>query len=299
MNDNYIIVLINYNNWQDTIECINSLKNSGVKGTNILIIENCSHNDSLEKLKIEAPGIKLISTNKNLGFTGGNNIGLKYALEKNYDYAILLNNDTIVEGKDSIKVLISVMDKHSDVTLGTGRIFYYPDKDKIWYNGGKLIKWRGMAVHFNYRQNKNEVRLNTETKETDFISGCFMCIRLRDLPKLGYLDENFFMYLDDIEYSVRAVKSNLKLLYVPEVVIYHKAVGEEKRTPNLVYYSIRNRRLLINLHFGIISKIYFELVLILKRMLWFVTNKKYYNLLVYAIRDYKNRYFGQAPESIK
>ena len=69
---------------------------------------------------------------------------------------MLLNNDTIVELKDSISILINEMDKNNDVTLGTGRIFYYPEKDKIWYDGGKLIKWRAMAIHYNYRKKKNE-----------------------------------------------------------------------------------------------------------------------------------------------
>ena len=66
----------------------------------------------------------------------------------------------------------------------------------------------------------------------NFISGCFMCIRLKDIYKIGYLNENFFMYLDDVEYSARAIKRKLKLLYLPDAVIYHKAMGEEIRTPN-------------------------------------------------------------------
>ncbi len=299
MNTNYLIILLNYNNWHDTIECIQSLKTSGIKSSNILVIENFSKDNSIEKLETETPDVKIIQTERNLGFTGGNNLGIKYAFENNFDYAIVLNNDTIIESNNSIRILIEEMDKHPDVTLGTGRIFYYPEKEKIWYDGGKLIKWRGMAIHYNYRLYKNGLNLSNEKKLINFISGCFMCIRLKDLPKLGYMDENFFIYLDDIEYSARAVKKNMKLLYIPEVVIYHKAMGEEKRTPKMVYYSIRNRRLLINLHFGILTKLYFELVLIIKRILWFITNKNYYNLLIYAVRDYNKKYFGQAPEYIK
>lgn len=299
MNSNFLIILVNYNNWHDTLECISSLKTTGVADSNILIVENSSTNDSMEKLKSEAQSIKIIKTIKNLGFTGGNNVGIKYALDNKYNYVILLNNDTIVESKNFIRILINEMENNNNVTLGTGRIFYYPEKDKIWYDGGKLIKWRGMAIHYNYRKNKNEISLTNEKKLIDFISGCFMCIRLRDITKLGYLDENFFMYLDDIEYSTRAIKRNLKLLYIPEVVVYHKAIGEGKRAPKMIYYSIRNRRLLINLHFGILTKFYFELVLVIKRILWFITNKKYYNILVYAVRDYNRHYFGQAPDYIK
>jgi GT2 family glycosyltransferase len=299
MESKFLIVLVNYNNWKDTLECIDSLRKSGVKDSNILIIENCSTNDSLQKLKAAESNINIINTHKNLGFTGGNNLGIEYAIRNKYKFVIILNNDTIVDINNPIKLLIDGMEKNEDVTLGTGRIFYFPDKERIWYNGGKLIKWRGMAIHFNFGKNKNALTLSNELKNVDFISGCFMCIRLSDIMKLGFLDNNFFMYLDDVEFCSRALKKNLKLLFIPNAIIYHKAMGEKERTPKRIYYSIRNRKLLINLHFGIISKIYFSVVLIIKRAVWFFTNKKYYNLLLYAVRDYNNKYFGQAPEYIK
>ena len=299
MNLNFLIILLNYNNWPDTTECIMSLKASEVSDANILIIENYSSNDSYKRLSEKFPFIKILRTNKNLGFTGGNNIGIKYAIENNYDYAILLNNDTIVESPDTFKVLITEMDKNIDSTLGTGRIFYYPQKDLIWYDGGQLISHRGMATHTNYRLNRNNTKLDDNLRETNFVSGCYMCIRLKDIPKLGYLNENIFMYLDDVEYSARLIKKGMKILYIPQAVIYHKARGEGKSTQLMVYYSIRNRRLVINLHFGFIAKIYFEIVLIIKRILWFFTDKEYYKILIRALEDYKNNYFGQAPDFIK
>lgn len=299
MNNKYLVILLNYNNWQDTIECVLSLINSGTGSSNIIIIENCSTDNSREKLSEKMPAVKVIQSDKNLGFTGGNNVGIKYALENNYDYAIVLNNDTIVESKVSIKNLIDEMDQNPDATLGTGRIFYYPEKDKVWYDGGKVIKWRAAEKHFNFRKNINEIKLHNELRNIDFISGCYMCIRLRDLPKLGYMDEKFFIYLDDLEYSSRASKYGMKMLYVPNSVIYHKARGEGKHTPKLIYYSIRNRRLLINLHFGFITKFYFEVVLIIKRILWFVKNRKYFHILNQAIKDYNRNYLGQAPDFIK
>jgi len=298
MNSNYLIILLNYNNWQDTIECIQSLQKSEVKGENILVIENFSTDESFEKLRYETPDVKIIQAKKNLGFTGGNNLGIKYAFENKYDYAIVLNNDTIIDSPDSIRTLIEEMDNNPDMTMGAGRIFYYPEKEKIWYDGGGVINWRGAAFHNNFRKDKNTVILNDENRQTSFISGCYMCIRLRDLPELGYMDENLFIYLDDLEYSVRAAKKKQKLYYVPKAVIYHKERGRGKHSPRLIYYSIRNRRIVINLYFGIITKVYFELVLIFKRFIWFFTNKKYYKILNQAVKDYNKKYFGQAPDNI-
>ena len=299
MDKKYLIILLNYNNWQDTIECVHSLINSGTGSSNIVIIENCSTDNSREKLSEEIPAIKVIHSDKNLGFTGGNNVGLKYALENNFDYAIVLNNDTIVESESSVKDLIDEMDRNPDFTLSTGRIFYYPEKEKIWYDGGRVIKWRASEQHFNFRKNINDVKLNDDLREIDFISGCFMCIRMKDLPRLGYMDENFFIYLDDLEYSSRASKRGMKMLYIPKSIIYHKARGEGNHTPKLIYYSIRNRRLVINLHFGIITKFYFEIVLIIKRIMWFIKSRKYFHILNQAIKDYNRNYLGQAPDFIK
>ena len=299
MSQNYLIILLNYNNWPDTMECLKSLMVSGVRNSNILIIENCSNDDSYNRLKAEFHNIKIIKTDKNLGFTGGNNLGIKYALEHDYSYAVVLNNDTVMGSQNSIELLISEMEKKAGFTIGTGRILYYPKKDVVWYDGGRLIKWKASAIHYNYRRNINRIKLDNDLQEVNFISGCYMCIRLKDISKLGYMNEDFFIYLDDLEYSARAIKNNLKLMYFPEAVIYHKAMGEEKRTPKMIYYTIRNRRLLINLHFGMLTKIYFELALIIKGMIWFITNKNYFNILVQANKDYNNKYFGQAPEYIK
>lgn len=298
MDKKYLIILLNYNNWQDTIECVHSLNKSDVSSSSILIIENFSNDNSKDKLSEEIPEVKVIHSDKNLGFTGGNNIGIRYAFENNYEYAVVLNNDTIVES-NAIKTLTDQMDLNHDFTLGTGRIYYYPEKDKIWYDGGRVIKWRAAEQHFNFRKNVSDVKLNDDLREIDFISGCYMCIRLSDLPKLGYMDEKFFIYLDDLEYSSRASKNQMKMIYVPNSVLYHKARGEERHTPKLIYYSIRNRRLLINLHFGIVTKIYFEIVLIIKRIMWFVKNRKYFQILNQAMTDYNRNYLGQAPDFIQ
>jgi len=298
MNTNYLIILLNYNNWQDTFECIQSLQKSKVKGSNILVIDNCSTDDSIDKLNSETPDVKIILAERNLGFTGGNNFGIKYALENKYEYAIVLNNDTIIESENSFRTLIEEMDKNPNMSIGTGRTYFYPEKDKIWYDGGGIINWKGAAYHNNFRKNKETVRLNDENRQTDFVSGCYMCIRLKDLPRLGYMDENIFIYLDDLEYSMRAKRNDLKLFYIPSSVIYHKERGRGRHSPRLVYYSIRNRKIVINLYFGIVTKIYFNMVIIIKRGLWFFINKQYYKILNQAIRDYKNKYYGQAPDSI-
>jgi GT2 family glycosyltransferase len=288
--NSYLIVLINYNNWQDTLECIDSLLNAGVEYSDIFVIENGSTNDSYNKLKSQLSELNIERTDSNLGFSGGNNLGMKYGIKKGVEYIILLNNDTIVE-KNSIKILINEMNKNTEVSIGTGLIRCYPEKDKIWYAGGKLIAWRGLAKHNKFLENRG-TEYSQKPSLTTFISGCYMCIRTSHLKDLGLLNEKFFLYLEDIEYSARAINKKMKLIYVPASVIYHKWRGGTKLKYQTLYYAVRNRKLLIDLVFPTIAKFYFQIVIFLKMIYWFITDRELFYAAKRGLKDYKKRYFG-------
>jgi GT2 family glycosyltransferase len=288
---NFLIIIINYNNSNDTIDCLNSLFESGIHSNSILVIDNGSKNDSLSYLIDKCPSVNIIKNKTNIGFAAANNIGLKRAISNNFSYAILLNNDTIVT-PTAISELIRVMDKSPDVSLGTGQIRMYPEKNKIWYAGGKLIHWRGLAVHLLFNKNVEKARLQKDPQYVTFISGCYLCIRLCSIAKLGVLDERFFIYLEDVEYSDRAIKKGYKMLYVPTSVIYHKWIGGTKLKNKSLYYAIRNRNLLIKISFNVIAKVYFSFILIVKILFWYLTNKEAFTMALRGIQDYKKKYFG-------
>ena len=291
MNLKFLIVLINYENWKDTSECINSLKNAGIESSNILIIENDSKNDSLFELQRLFPDIQILKQNQNKGFSGGNNIGISYAIQNHFEYVILLNNDTLIE-KNAISLLIEKMDIHKEATMGTGQIRHFPEKKIIWYAGGKLIRWRGLAIH-NF-ENKYAAEINHYKDEyVTFASGCYLCIRISDIDVLGLLDEKFFLYLEDIEYSARAAQLKLKILYVPGSVIYHKCRGERELKEQTLYYAVRNRKLLIEKSFSKITRIYFSIVINLKMIFWFFKNRKLYKAAKMGMLNYKERIFGE------
>ena len=287
----YLIILINYNNTEDTIECVDSLYQSGINSKSILIIDNGSENDTINILKKNYPGIEIIWNKENIGFSAANNIGIKKAISNGFTYAILLNNDTIVT-PNAISELINIMDKFQDVALGTGQIRMYPEGKKIWYAGGKLINWRGLAAHIFFNRKVEEIKLLLIPQYVTFISGCYLCIRMSATTKLGLLDERFFIYLEDIEYSARAVKKGCKLLYIPTSVIYHKWIGGTKLQNKSLYYAIRNRYLLINISFNGIAKVYFSIVLVVKMFYWYLTNKESFMTARRGIQDYKNKYYG-------
>lgn len=294
-NEKYLIVIVNYVNWKYTSECVQSLIEADVQLDNILIIDNASPNDSVHHLSSLHPEIQLVQNSKNIGFAAANNIGIKTALKKNLDYIIFLNNDTFVDNKAIIN-LLQEMENNPDVSMGTGRIFFYPSTTKLWYDGGKLINWRGLAIHFNYQKDISDILDNKETRFVNFISGCFMCIRLSHIKILGLWEERFFLYLEDIEYCARARTRNLKMIYAPKSIIYHK-VGERKNyTGKLIYYSIRNRLLLIKLAFPPIAKLYFFTVIFLKGVYWYIFNRKRFSYLKQALIDYNNNYYLEFVE---
>lgn len=289
---NFLIIIINYNNWLDTIECIQSLIVAKIFFENIIVIDNYSNDDSYLRLKEKFPQIEIIKTTNNLGFSGANNVGIRIGLERKVDFIILLNNDTIVK-PDSIQNLLKETINHPEVSLSTGQIRYYPEKNEIWYDGGGLISWRGLAVHHNFNKKVKDSFAKRSPSYVSFASGCFLCIRSRDLEKLGFMEEEFFLYLEDIEYSSRAIKKNLKILYVPNSIIYHKANGARKLNKSMSYYSIRNRRLLIKRSFGITAKLYFNIIIRLKNFVWFFINRELYLISKKALSDYDNNKFGK------
>jgi GT2 family glycosyltransferase len=247
-----------------------------------------------EKIPVVFPFVSFYSTGKNLGYTGGTNYGIKKALEQNPKYILLLNNDTLAE-PDFLDRMVDEMEINKKAAASCGMILAEHDKKTIWYAGGKLIHWRGLAVHT--KKGKFKELLNDfNCKDVDFITGCMLLLRSEFLLTIGLEDERYYMYLDDIEFSFRIKTMGYSLLYVPAAVIYHKILGETESSFKL-YYSVRNRLLLINqINKGvmkIISTLYFITVISAKIVFWKIFNYKFYKAARLGIRDYRKKNFYQ------
>jgi GT2 family glycosyltransferase len=288
----FLIIIINFNGYEDTVECISSLVDAKISLSNILVIDNCSSDNSFPLLVRKFPDLIIIQTAINLGFAGANNIGIKYGIEQKFKYVILLNNDTTVE-KESINILVNEMDNNPEITLGTGQIRYSSDKSKIWYGGGKLVGWRGLAIHIGMNKSFKNFSHTNDLINTEFISGCYLCIRVGNIYSLGLLNEKFFMYLEDVEYSARAIKTKINLGYFSKSIIYHKWRGGTKLKYHSLYYAVRNRKLLIDLVFPKSARYYFNIIIFLKLSFWFLCNKKLFRAANEGLKDYRQKYFGQ------
>ncbi len=250
------IILLNWNNASDTLECLKSLENISYPKIKILLIDNGSSDDSPKKIQewIDACHLKerieFIRLKDNLGFAGGNNVGIKYALENNADYVLLLNNDTIVT-EDFLSKLIDTASKYPQTGVVGCKIHCWPAKDKIWFNGGFINRWIGFCGH----QRDNFIG----EREVDFITGCCMLIPSRVLKQTGGFDERFFLISEDADLCWRIRNQGRKLIVNSEAVIYHKisqTLGG-KYAPKTQYYWHRNRMLLFSKFLSPVEKLFF------------------------------------------
>lgn len=261
---NVAIVIVNYNGEEDTIECLNSINQLVMDDFKLLVI--IVDNGSLNELEIPHSEFKIgeliiIRNQKNSGFAGGNNIGIKYALKQNADFILLLNNDTIID-KNLIKELLKIFESKEKIGIVAPKIYFakgfefHKDRYKkeelgkiIWYAGGKMDFQNIIGYHRGV--DKIDKGQYDKIEETDFASGCCMLIRKEVFEKIGLLDERYFLYYEDNDFSQRVKKGGYKIMYTQKAIIWHKNAGSAGGSGSSLqdYYITRNR-LLFGFQYG-------------------------------------------------
>jgi len=210
---NVFIILINRNGCEDTKSCIESIHLSSHQNYVVLVVDNDSEDNSVSIIKNDFPEVIVIESDENIGFAGGCNLGIRYALDHGADYVWLLNNDTLVEA-NTLSNMLAVA--KSDQQIGAvGAILLYMDQpDKVQARGGGWVDmWRGMSWHCKNAQ--DETRLT-------YLTGASMLIRHEAIIDIGLLDASFFMYWEDADYSRRLSKAGWKLKVASNAKILHK-----------------------------------------------------------------------------
>ena len=231
------VILINYNGIEDTVECIDSVKKSN-EPADIIVVDNSSRENQADKLQQTYDDIVVLKSIKNCGFSGGNNIGIKYALEKGYMYIVLLNNDTII-AENMIEFLMREADEK---TITTPTMFYYSTPELVWYGGGQINRRTGNASH-----NTELSEVKKDPYNVTFATGCCMLFHREIFNKIGLLDESYFMYCEDTEICLRAQNMGITIKYVPKAKLWHKissSTGSDESAFS-IYYMTRNRLYII------------------------------------------------------
>ncbi|VVB55589.1 Glycosyl transferase family 2 [uncultured archaeon] len=237
------IIILNWNGKEDTIECLESLKQITYPNYEILLVDNGSTDGSVECFMKQYPEIEIIETGKNLGFAEGNNVAIRRAMDEGVDYVLLLNNDTVVD-PEFLGELVKVAEGDERIGIVGPKIYYYDykgRKDVIWFAGGTINMWTGTTLHEgeNMPDSQNYGRL----KEIEYATGCAMLIKRGVIGSIGMLESAFFTYYEDVEISFRARTDGWNIKYIPAARVWHKVSQSSGGafSSNTVYYKARNR----------------------------------------------------------
>lgn len=237
------IILLNWNGFDHSKACIESLREINYPLWQLILVDNGSTDGSLEKLRALFPEVVFLHSPLNLGFTGGNNLGMEYALKKGYAYVLLLNNDTLVE-RDFLDPMLRYLGGSPGVAAVQPLIYYVHDRKKLWNAGGKYKKWLGDS------QTSYVVSDFNQPYETDWITGCAILVKASVIQQVGMFDDAYFAYHEDVDWSLRMKKTGMTLAVVPQAKIYHVAgasstIKESGREgfldPKVHYLNVRNR----------------------------------------------------------
>jgi GT2 family glycosyltransferase len=223
-----MVIVLNWNGWRDTLRCLSSLDKLRYENFEVVVIDNGSTDDSGTHIKSAYPHVALIETGKNLGFAGGNNVGIRYAIGKRADYIWLLNNDTVAS-PGALVAMVDAAQRDPSVGVVGSVLCQMGDKDVIQaYGGGRVIPWAGMSRPF--------VR-PVPDERLEYINGASMLIKRCVIEEVGLLDSRFFMYWEDVDYGFRARKAGWQLAVASKAKIWHdESSSLGRRSPVLDAY---------------------------------------------------------------
>ena len=275
------IVILNWNGWRDTLECLASLEALTYNPYEIIVVDNASSDCSEQKIREAYPNLTLIQSGANLGFAGGNNVGIRYAMQKGADYVWLLNNDTVVE-PNTLDQLVWRVQRDPEVNMCGSTLVYYHDRSKVQaYGGGVYNKWLGTSKKLGHGRSRSELVGTADVeRKLDYVEASSLLVSRRFLDTVGLMDETYFLYYEELDWVTRA-GSACRLGYAKDSIVYHKegasiggsdyAVKQKSRTAD--YYGIRNRILFTrNFYPHAVPTVYLGLIIALvnrlKRKQW-------------------------------
>lgn len=282
------VLLVNYNGWQDTLECLESIFRLDYPDVRVIVCDNGSSDGSVERIRAWAEGTQpaapprvaalhafegtpirkpiryvlgdraqaeagtlpdadaqlvLVRLHENRGFTGGNNVGLRYLHARGERSLVwLLNNDTVVEPTALTEMVTTLCERDQLAAVGA-TVFWYDRPDRVQVaGGGRLSLWSGFTKVAVLHD-----RPESRPPHFDFVSGACMLLRLDVLHDVGLLDERYFMYSEEVDWCLRMRRAGRELGYAPRARVWHKGEGSVQRhSDRRDYHTVRSALLLVH-----------------------------------------------------
>ncbi|MFA7209299.1 MAG: glycosyltransferase family 2 protein [Parcubacteria group bacterium] len=220
------IIILDYNGGELLKNCLESVQGVDYPDFSVIVVDNGSQDGSLRMVQETFPDVSVLKNGSNLGFSGGNNVGIRYALERGADYVLLLNQDTEVEPDFLKKLMVAARENPSAGILSP--LIFWKKTDKVWFSGGR-IDWLAMKTHHEKKRRQGA------PYKSGFVTACSMFVKKDVFEKIGLLDDKFFLYWEDADFSYRAKKAGFAMLVVPESVIYHFEVSKAPKGMKLYW----------------------------------------------------------------
>lgn len=292
------LITINYNSIADTIEFLESVKQLSYTFVEVIVVDNASHENPMQKLMDAHPSIHFIRSEKNLGFAGGNNLGI---LQAKGDFLFLLNNDTILP-PNFLEPIIRFMLAHPDAGMASPKVLY-PDAETIQYAGAiRISPFTGGGKRLGLFE-KDHGQYNRNYK-TDLGHGAALIFPRKILHEVGPMPEIYFLYYEEHDWCEQVKRLGYTMYYIGESYVIHKesvSVGGSE-SPLKVYYLTRNRILFMRRNsdgiYFILGILFFSFIALPKNLLKYVLKREFklaqaylkgiwWNLINYNINDFR------------
>ena len=235
------IITVNYNHSSATCNMLESLAMCNYPNLEIFVVDNASPSDHPEIIKQKFPSVIFIQSEVNLGFAGGNNLALRQATG---DYIYLINNDTVIP-QGNIECLVETLDSDSSIGVVCPKIMFQTSPKTIQFAGyTDMSKYtcRTWCIGYGEQDNGQYDRI----RDTAFAHGAAMMLKREVLDRVGLMNEEYFLYYEETDWSLRIRKAGYRIVYVPDTCILHKeSLSTGKNSPLQTYYLNRNRTLFI------------------------------------------------------
>ena len=269
------VIIINWKKNDFTLNCIDSVLKSSYKNFKIILIDNESQNSFPDEIN-KSEKIQIIKNENNEGFSRANNQGIKYSIKNRFDYVLLLNNDTLIKN-DLIYSLIQQSSTLNQKIIQPLILNY--DGTKIWNAGGKINNFFGTFETL--KKGKSFKNFKSDKNLTEWFTGCCVLIKSEIFNHVGYFDERFFAYYEDVDYSIRLKKMGYSIALMTNSYLQHYESASSKSinkregnlSPYVHYLNIRNHILLLKKHsksFNLIGVLLYQLVKIFSYLLYFL-----------------------------
>ncbi len=249
-----VVVVLNWNGRDDTLACLGSLRGITYGHLRVIVVDNGSTDGSAEAIRSLYPEVVVVETGQNLGFAGGNNVGMQEALKLGADFVLLLNNDTVVP-PNLVDAFAAAARRFPDAGVLAAKIYYLSDRDRIWYAGAR---WRRGAATFEHlhQGTVDDGGPPGVATDTEYPCGCGMFVRSSVLRDVGLLEEDYFLLFEDADWGYRCRKVGYRCLVIPEAIIWHKVSASLGgfRGSLYQYFYTRNRLLWARRHLPFLER---------------------------------------------